>query len=196
MTDSKFRPGPSVRVPTLSQLVSVLDDQSQLDMKEPLSQEHINNLTYAYRLIAPVTHTECAFVVWAGNQWQDITNLIDEYCRRRRGEPSQMFDHNLLSLETWCQPRTERIFVFREQLQALSKELTGLDIAFKIHNGTSGSGCTLEMFYERLCPYYKETLSQKMIEEFYQYIRCMYATSREYSWCSALVESAACNSQS
>ena len=80
-----------------------------------------SNLFYAFQEIRPNSHTELAFVVWAGSRCQPADSLVDEYCRRREGLPSILFDHPLLSLHGWCMPDTYRLLVFREQLEALAK---------------------------------------------------------------------------
>ena len=102
-----------------------------------------------------------------------------------------MFDHPALELKSWCRPETQRVLIFREQLESLVKELSGRVEAsdtYRVEAGTER--CSPAMFYESLRPSYKESLSAREIKGFYRYIQSMFATSRPYVWCSTLVERA------
>lgn len=166
-----------------------LDDQGRMH-GEPLTAENISNLNYAYKSISPTTHTETAIVVWAGSQSQCAKSVIDEYCRRRSGQSSQLYDHPLFALKGWCQPETHRVLIFREQLRAFTKELTGTDMAYKVYQGDEINGCSWSMFINNFTSNHAKNLTTDDAIEFYLYIQYMYAISREYSWCSTLVERA------
>lgn len=153
--------------------------------------EQIENLIYAYHAVKPWTFTETALVVWAGSQFQSAAPIIDEYCRRRRKEPPQLFDHPVLALTDWRQPQTRRILVFREQLERLALELTGRDIARDIYQSVvAGREYNFEKFCKQLRPTYKDVLSGEEKKELYRYLQTMYGPARHYSWCASLVEQA------
>jgi hypothetical protein len=152
------------------------------------------NLEYAFRKISPSTHTESAFVVWAGTRCQPVHDIVDEYCRRRLGLAPIMFDHDLLNLRVWCQPDTHRILIFREQLESLVNELTGRSdgqrVTYEIYrHETNGDSISLDKFASLIdADAYK--LSHEEIAAFYHNIRDSYATSLPYTWCSTIVERA------
>jgi hypothetical protein len=179
--------GAAIVVPSLEHLREALDTQGGLH-GYPLSAENCDNLGYAYSVIVPQTHTEAALVVWAGSQYESVVQLIDEYVRRRSGQASRLFDHPVLALSDMCQPETRRILVFREQLKALCRELTTRDVAERICRGDEERNCSLEMFSEYLRPLYKKSLLAGEVEVLHRYIREMYATSREFSWCATVVD--------
>jgi hypothetical protein len=154
-----------------------------------LVQENIENLTYAYHAVNPGTSTETALVIWAGSQFQSAVPLIDEYCRRRRSEPPQIFDHPVMSLTGWCQPQSHRVLVFREQLERLALELTGRNCAKDVYQSVEiDRGYDFTMFSQQLRPAYKETLSGEVQKDLYQHMQTMYGSARQYSWCASLVE--------
>lgn len=177
-------------VPSLGKLMQSLAAQGSLHGVS-MTQEEIDNLNYAYRVVKPATHTEAAFVVWAGSQLQSVTSLVDEYCRRRNSEPSQMFDHSTMKLKGWCRPDTHRILVYKEQFEALSQELTGRDVAYNIYQGEFDS---TRYSFDRFCidlkQEYKDSLNQDEIDGLYRHIKQMYRLTRPYSFCSTVAERA------
>ncbi|GFE60784.1 hypothetical protein [Geobacter sp. AOG2] len=151
------------------------------------------NLKYAFQEVVPATHTEGAFVVWAGTRCQPAHDVVDEYCRRKAGQESRLFDHEVLSLKGWCQPDTQRILVFREQIESLVKELSGNGDGKTIANGIyrfceTGAGTSLDEFMGMVIS--KGELSAGVISDLYDYIKERYASSLPYAWCSTIVERA------
>jgi len=151
------------------------------------------NLQYAFQEISPATHTECAFVVWAGTRCQPVHDVIDEFCRRKAGQEPLLFDHEVLSLKGWCQPDTQRILVFREQIESLVKELSGKGDGKAIASGIYrfcgvGTGISLDEFVGMVTS--KGELSAGGIADLYDYIKERYASSLPYAWCSTIVERA------
>jgi hypothetical protein len=151
------------------------------------------NLIYAMQEIRPANHTELAFVVWAGTRHGFSQPIVDDYCHRRAGLPSSLFDHPLLSLYGWCMPDTSRILVFREQLEALAKQLTGnrhgRDIVNGIYqNERSIRGISPLDFRGLIDPV--NGLAEAEVSQFYDYLKERYAESLPYVWCSTIVERA------
>lgn len=149
------------------------------------------NLMYAIQEIRPKSHTELAFVVWAGTKRQPANSMVDEYCRRREGLPSMLFDHPLLSLHGWCMPDTYRMLVFREQLEALAKQLTGnrdgRDVVRGIYQfEKSIKGISPVEFRKLVDP--ANGLRAEVVTLFYEYIRERYPESLSYVWCSTIIE--------
>jgi hypothetical protein len=181
---------PALHLPDfMAKLQQALHDQG-CRHGAPLVEENRANLRHAFRVIRPATFTEAALVVWAGSQLEDVSGLVHEYCRRRGGQPPQLFDHPVLTLADWCQPETRGILVFQEQLQALSKELTSLDLTRDIYRGDDGTGCSPGHFASFLRPRYRETLTGGEIMELHRYIREMAGIAREFAWCAGIVERA------
>lgn len=106
----------------LETLIKVLKEQAAYH-NDVLHQGQIENLTYAFEKICPTNHQEMAFVVACGTNTQPLNHIIDEYARRRKGEKSHLPDHPLMALNEWGLPDTQRILIFREQIEALLKEL-------------------------------------------------------------------------
>ena len=152
------------------------------------------NLKYAMNCIKPVKHQEFAFIVWCGHRPEPVTNWIDEYARRRAGEPSQLLDHPILDLTSWCVPESYRILVYREQFQALIKELTD------VRDNARASEILTEMyrmpqradadrFLQNIFSIkWKEALSITESEFIACYIQDYYPRSLPYAYCSTIVE--------
>ena len=153
------------------------------------------NMEYAFRNISPSTHTDAAFVAWAGSRLQAVDDVVDEFCRRRAGLLPIMFDHDLLDLRIWCQPDTHRILIFREQIESLVSELTGKRLVqrltFEIYRHEIGmkNSTSLDQFTS-LIDRNKHNLSHEEITALYDYIKDRYGPSMSYLWCSTLVERA------
>lgn len=151
------------------------------------------NLISALEEIRPTRHTEFAFAVWAGSQCEVTHHIIYEYCRRRSGFPSSLFDHPLLALEMWCMPDTCRLLVFREQLDTLGKQLTGNSVGRRVARGVyrfggPSAGISPEKFRGMIDP--QNGLSEGEITQFYDYINERYGESLPYAWCSTIAERA------
>lgn len=149
------------------------------------------NLIYAIQEIKPSSHTELALAVWAGSRCQPANIIVDEYCLRRTNLPPSLFDHPLLSLHGWCMPDTCRLLVFREQLEALAKQLTGnrdgRDVVRGIYQfEKSIKGISPVEFRKLINP--ANGLTAEEVTLFYDYIKERYAESLPYVWCSTIVE--------
>jgi hypothetical protein len=152
------------------------------------------NLIYALQEIKPGSHTELALVVWAGTRYEPAHAIVEEYCLRRAGRSTSLFDHPLLSLQGWCMPDTCRILIFREQLEALVKQLTGNRDARSVLRGIYkhpvAEGClSFATFQQLITP--DNGLSDNDVRGFYVYLKERYAEALPYAWCSAIVERAA-----
>lgn len=108
----------------INSLIKVINEQGRYNDYK-MWQTEINNLTYAFENIRPTTHQELAFVVACGSQIMPYTHIVDEYIRRKKGYVSQLPDHPILTLNAYCVPDTQRILVFKEQILALLRELSG-----------------------------------------------------------------------
>lgn len=202
-----------------TKLERVLATQDRLHGAVRDEAQHAN-LIYALKEIRPGSHTEFALVVWAGTRHVPVHEIIEEYCLRRAdespgvcfynphditdkycrhrvGRSSRLFDHPLLSLHGWCMPDTYRLLVFREQLEALAKQLTGnrdgRDIVWRINQyEKSIKGISPMEFRKLIDPV--NGLTAADVTLFYDYIRERYAASLPYVWCSTIVELALCQS--
>lgn len=154
------------------------------------------NLIHAVQRTMPASHTEYALAVWAGTRPAAADALVEEYCRRRDGSSSQLFDHPLLSLHGWCMPDTLRLLVFREQLEVLAKQLTGNRDGRGVVRGicryeVAGKGISQAEFCGLVDP--ANGLSGGDIALFYDYIRERYAEALPFAWCFTIAERATSN---
>lgn len=173
-------------VPTRQQLLNALSSQSQL-VGCSFEAENRRNLDIAYQMVNPKSHTEAAIVAWAGSQFQFVGPIVEEYCLRKKGLPTNLYDHPVLSLREWCCPETLRILIFQEQLECLTRELTARN---HVASNICAMKISLEELKEMLTAPYRGTLAPNDVRELYKLITERYATSRSFSWCSTIVERA------
>lgn len=178
-----------ISIPEYRDLASAVERWSEAT-EIPRGPEALKNLEYAYSAIQPVTHTECAFVVWAGlMELEPIEGIVDEYCRRRRGEPAQFFDHPVLDTGLWG-PDTYRVLVFAEQWEIVTLNLTSrTGIAFQTLQGEgSVAGSICHDDFLMLHQSNVGTLPASDVSRLYYAIREGYNRSESYALCSAIVE--------
>ena len=82
---------------------------------------------YAYPRIKPTTHQELAFLVSVISCGVSSQEAVDEYVRRRSGEPPLLFDHPVFELKRRGMPDTHGVLVFPEQRLALLQEVCDFD---------------------------------------------------------------------
>jgi len=158
--------------------------------REMVQQE---NLIHALEEIKPARHAEYALAVWFGTRYEPVHDRVNEYCRRKEALPILQFDHPLLALHGWCMPETCRFLVFREQLEALAKQLTGKSDGRSVVRGvyrhcSLSDGISIEAFRVMIDPV--NELSNDESTLFYNYLRERYGESLPYTWCSTIAEKA------
>ncbi|MGV1098744.1 hypothetical protein ACUUL3_04960 [Thiovibrio sp. JS02] len=178
------------RVDYFPYLLKVIEEQGRLHSCEYCDEER-DNLRDACNAVSPTNHEELAFVAAIGPKLH-CQNLVNEYVRRRDGQQSKIYDHPLLALETWGTPDTHRILIYREQILALIKELTGVS-----------SLVALSLFYKSLQskpdapPWGAEQFSAKYqnlpseeVDSLHELIRYYGQRSMPYAWCSTMASRA------
>lgn len=111
----------------IKQLIKVLNEDSPYLMRK-LSEEEIDKMTYAFNQIKPTNHQELAYVVACSICLLplDLVKIIaDEYVRRRSGEKAALPDHPILDIKEYGMPDTYRILIYKEQMEALLRKITG-----------------------------------------------------------------------
>jgi len=110
----------------LTAMRTVLQEQGR-QFSVPWYEWNEENLQYAYSRIRPTTHFELAFLVSVILCGVSSQEAVDEYVRRRSGEPPLLFDHPVFELKRWGMPDTHGVLVFREQRLALLQEVCDCD---------------------------------------------------------------------
>jgi len=181
----------------INNLIKVLNEQGAY-FGDQLDKIQITNLKYAVDQIKPSNHQELAFVVACGNQGQRFNFIVNEYVKRRNGEKSLLFDHPILALETWGRPNTQRILIFKEQIQTLLSELTGLTENYKLYrkllwghrikrlNPNTYKGISLNEFHDVLSKKYRQLLNDNEIMMIYYTLINHISFARPYTWCSTM----------
>jgi len=170
-------------------LVTVLKKQASHN-NETLSQMQISNLDYAYDQINPANHQEMAFVVACSMSKEPRNDVVDEYMRRREGKESLLPDHPLMALETWAMPDTQRVLIFKEQLQALLKILTGSEYSvslLQLYRLTFQKDNLHEKFVGLLLEEFRKRLTRKEITTIYEAFEYYFPKIRSYYQCSTMV---------
>jgi len=155
-------------------------------------------LRFAYSAVTPQTHTEAAFVAWSAGIDEGRKIMIEEYCRRRRSESALLFDHPILEMKHIPLPYTQRLLVFREQIDVLASELTGTSprdsIAFQIYRAGIDDISTRIIgrgdFRDMVTEEYRHALTDNDIDQLYDLIQTNYRVSLPYWYCSGIVERA------
>ena len=175
---------------TFESLKRELEKQASL-FQNKVDDGQLRNLEYAMRCIQPVRHQEYTFVVWCATRPESVTEWVDEYVRRRAGQPSQMPDHPLFLLSHWCVPESYRIPVYWEQFQAMIKELTIVGTCARADEVLTeivrkkDAGDYLQSL---LNAGWKSTLTGNDREHIVHIVQDRYPRSRQYAWCSTIVE--------
>lgn len=175
---------------TFESLKRELEKQAAF-FQDKVGSGELENLEYAMRCIQPVSHQEYAFAVWCALRSESVREWVDEYMRRCAGLPSQMPDHPVFSLSRWCVPESYRIPVYWEQFQALMKELTTVGTcadADKVLTEICRRSDSGDYFQSLLNDTWKEALTSADTEQILAIIKDRYPRSRQYSWCSTIVE--------
>lgn len=181
---------------TTESLLSELEKQASL-FQDTISVGQVENIKYAMNCIQPVRHQEYAFVVWCGTRPEPVTQWVDEFVRRRAGNLGQMPDYSMLNLSRWCVPESYRIPVYREQFQALIKELTGngspakaSDVLTEIYQSKIQGKGSYDYFHDLLNDTWKNALTETDKVQLFEIIQDSYPRSSKYAWCSTIVERA------
>ena len=175
---------------TFESLKRELGNQATL-FQDKVDDGQLENLEYAMRCIQPVRHQEYTFIVWCAVRPESVTEWVDEYVRRRAGQPSQMPDHPMFSLSRWCVPESYRIPVYWEQFQALIKELTIVATCARadevlteiVRKKDAG-----DYLHNLLNARWKDALTANDTELILGIIQDRYPRSSQYAWCSTIVE--------
>jgi hypothetical protein len=148
-------------------------------------------LNYAFLKIRPTKHVEYAFCVWAGTRHESPTEVVDEFCRRRKGEGSKISKYSMVDKEYWKIPDTHEVFVFREQFYVLIAELTGLSVsrgATKLMHDIYKGDCTFVDFCGLITQEHGAELSSSEKQVLYESIRLDYGMSMPYYYCSSIAD--------
>jgi hypothetical protein len=170
-------------------LISVMEKQASHN-DETLSPMQIRNLDYAYDQINPTNHQEMAFVVACSMSEEPRNDVVDEYVRRREGKESLLPDHPLMALEEWAMPDTQRILIFKEQLQLLLKVLTGSEncVSLKyLYRLTFQKDDMQDKFVGLLLEEWRKLLTSEEITTIYKAFEYYFPKIRPYHWCSTMV---------
>lgn len=152
------------------------------------------SLRYACAQVRPTFHVELAFVVAMGmNQGLSCQTLVDEFVRRRSGEPSLMEDHPVLALKVWGMPDTHRLLVFVEQIDRLLADLCGWNLLEAmqyrrlLQRGRTDLGKLRDVAEQRKPGIPADELDriEAMLRVFINYFG-----AREYAFCSTMADRA------
>ena len=178
----------------INNLIKVLNEQGSYYGWE-IDEVNISNIKYAVEKIKPSNHQALAFVVACGDQDQSSMHIVDEYVRRKKGKISILPDHPVLILEDWGLPDTQRMLIYREQVEALIEDLTNLgrpsskffSLENKLRLAEHFSGkFVYNKLVEELNEYYQKRLSDNEIEIIYQALVFYIKIKRPYVWCSTM----------
>ncbi len=178
----------------INNVIKVLNEQGAYH-EDRLDEIQIINIKHAVDQIKPSNHQELSFVVACGDQGQSSMHIVDEFIRRKNGKTSTLPDHPLLALEDFGLPDTQRILIYREQLEALIEDLTNLGRPsskfFSLWNTLrlaeyfSGK-FVYNKLVEELHEDYQKELSDREIETIYQALVFYIKIKRPYFWCSTM----------
>jgi hypothetical protein len=178
----------------INNLIKVLNEQNAY-YGDQLDTTQISNIKYAVAQIKPSTHQELAFVVACGDQRQSSMPIVDEYIRRKNWKTLTLPDHPVLALKGFGLPNTQRILIYREQVEALIEDLTNLgrpsskffSLENKLRLAEHFSGkFVYNKLVEELNEYYQKRLSDNEIEIIYQALVFYIKIKRPYVWCSTM----------
>jgi len=173
-------------------ITNVLKDQATLH-DDFMQEGQIKNLNYAINKIAPANHQELAFSVACSMSAISAKPIIDEYVRRKKGGKPILPDHQILNLCAWCVPDTQRILIFKEQANALIKELSGKNgewYSREVIMGVWGwkGNLNIQEFKDIIADNHRKQLNDNEIKIIYEAILYMkHFGYRSYTWCSAIV---------
>lgn len=173
-------------------LVAVQKDQG-IRWNDSLRPEQVDNLKYAVTKIEPKTHQEIAFVVAIGMSGQKLSYLVDEYVSRRNGGPVSLPDHSILALEGYCLPDTQRLPIYREQVNALFLELIDHAMSERkmLWQGMRVRKVSVSEFHEHLREPYHSRLTEVETIALYEAMHIFLNVGmRPYAWCSTITERA------
>lgn len=177
---------------TFEALWQEINNQALLFSDTPC-QNQFSNLEYALSHVQPCGHQEYCFAVWCGTQSEPANRFVDEYINRRSGKPSQQADHTVFNLSRWCVPESFQLLVYWEQFQALMKELSTVGSCAK------ASKILAEIVRREDADIYlqsilnvkwKDSLWTSELHLIQETIKQGYPRSRQYAWCSTIVERA------
>lgn len=173
-------------------LQKLLNEWSEGENGEWASQDPAN-LVYAVKQIQPTNHQELAFVVACGSQHESCDAVVDDFIGRRAGRVAILPDHPLFGLQKWDMPDSQRILIYREQIEGLLIELTAChrkDVSALFYR-LLRSKCKLDNFtknnfIDTVCKEYRLLLSDNELGVIYNAIFCNIPSSRYYYWCSTI----------
>jgi hypothetical protein len=171
-------------------LIRVLQEH-HIRHDDTLHEEQKANLVYAFEKINPSNHLEEAVTVACSMNYQPACGIVDEYVRRKSGEASLLPDHPVMMLKAWGVPHTNRMLIFREQLNALLAELTGRTFEYgrQLCKKIILREVTEQDFKALMSAKYRG-FGTKEIKVTYDAV-CYYGPSaRPYTWCSSMVNRA------
>ncbi len=152
-----------------------------------ISDDEIACIRYGCDRIKPTTHVELAFIIAVSGKGLRLKGLVDEFARRRDGQPAQLDDHPILELKAWARPDTHRLPVFREQLICLVQELSGMN-ATQTTDYLDGvlKGRENRQMADIACSQYRETLSPDELKRIDSIISFFLPEALPYAYCSTL----------
>lgn len=152
-------------------------------------QEDTESLFRAYALMQPRSHTELALVVWAGhsnNPWRET--MLEEYCRRRDGQESQISVHPVLHQECMLSVvDTLGLPIFREHLDLIMRvvfEMRALDL-YK----AGEQPLVLAEARKSRNPALQKLTDEEIVQCLELILEC-YGASLSYYWCCGVLEQA------
>ena len=172
-------------------LIKVINNQNALYDSKMLPGE-IENLSYGLDRIKPANHQELAFIVACGtyHHSSSMRHIIDEYARRKDGKKPKTPDHPILALKEWGLPDTQRILIFKEQVVALFRQLTGCaewgwQQKYRILT-LAKDGIWKFLRVIMVNPYQRE-LSDEEVKDICEAIIYTKYKWKPYAWCSTIV---------
>lgn len=154
-----------------------------------ISRQQFLNFNYAYYNLRPTSHVEMAIIVCLSIRPIPIMMFVDEYVMRRDTGVAFFPDHYVFGIEPISMPDTKRIIIFKEQIVALYRELSGMSLSKRetMERGFRRNEINIEIFYDNLSKYYKSIFSDNDVHAIYHAIEFYYKFGfRPYVYCSTV----------
>jgi len=172
----------------LNALIQVISEQAS-NVDCDVSSREVRNLTYAFAQVNPTSHHDMVMVVAFGSFCFEADELVDEYVRRRSGDESLLPDHPVMDIGKMGMPDTKRMPIFREQIDALFRELTNRSGPYccELRRRLGAGKLWADEFASLLSKRYREELKDEEIQEIYDAMKFFnISCSSPYTWCSTM----------
>lgn len=149
-----------------------------------------DNLSDAFEIINPKTYEE--YILVGACVWDATREYAAEYVRRKTGNPPILPDHPIFALDWRITPDTQRLLVFKEQIETLICVI--MEPASRNERPYQKQflrdEITFDRFSGRLEERYKKKLTQAEQMTIYRGLCHYVPNGQSYYWCSSIVNKA------